>query len=179
MKHLSVEQIESYVEGQERALDAHVAICAQCQHELLMERRIVQALRHLERVAPSPEFAVRLDQALERAEAARAQAPVVRRPSFAWTGIAALLASLLLMVFAYQTLVAFQEGGALDFVSLYASRPDLLSMYPTESVSALIESFPLVEFLLTLVLLVIAVVLAQQFVIARNAIGRMVQQNQH
>jgi len=48
-------------------------------------------------------------------------------------------------------------------------------MYPTESLSALLESLPLVEFMLTLVLLVIAVVLAEQFVMARNAVGRLVR----
>ncbi len=179
MKHLDVEQIENYTEGQSRALDAHLALCAQCREELLAERRLAQTLRRLERIAPSPEFAVRLDQALERAEARRGiPAPGYRSVS-AWTGLAALLVSGLVLVFAYQTMIALQEGGALDFVSLYASRPDLLSMYPTESLSALVESLPLVEFLLTLVLLVITVVLAQQFVLARNAMSRMAQPGEH
>ena len=170
MKHLSPEQLESYQEGQDPGLDLHLARCSQCRQDVIAERRLAQALRHLERYAPSVEFAAALDRTLERAETARAPEAAARRPSFAWTGIAALLASLLLVVFAYQTLDAFQTGGALDFVSLYASRPDLLSMYPLESVSALIESLPLVEFLITLVVLIIAVVLTQQFVTARNGV---------
>jgi len=110
MTHLSVEQIDSYVAAQAPALDAHLASCAQCRRELSAERRIAQALRHLERVAPSPEFAARLDRALERVASVRVRPTHVDRPSFAWTGIAALLASFLLAVFAYQTLVGFQEG---------------------------------------------------------------------
>ena len=176
MKHPSLEQIENYKEGQARALDAHLATCEQCRRELAAERRMAQALRHVERIAPSPEFAVRLDQALARAETA--QRPPVYRPAFAWTGLAALLVSGLLLVFAYQTAMALQEGGALDLVSLYASRPDVLSMYPTEALSALLESLPLVEFLLTLVLLLITVVLAQQFVIERAATGHITQPGQ-
>ncbi len=170
MSHLTPDQVENYSEGQNRELDAHIAACARCQSELAVERRLGQALTRLERFSPSPEFAARLEHALGRAEStARPRATAPRPFSFSWIGVAALVASGLLLVFAYQTLVAFQEGGTLDFVALYFSRPDLLSTYPSESLSALIESLPLAEFTLTLGLLVIAVVLGQQFLNVRNS----------
>ncbi len=169
MVHLSVEQIENYAEGRDPELDQHVATCPVCRRELALEQRLTRALMRLERSAPSPEFAARLERALSRGESAvREWSSANPRPSLAWTGVAALLASALLVVFAYQTVVALQEGGALDFVSLFASRPDLLSMYPTESLNALIESLPLVGLLLTLGLFVIALVLADQFLMARS-----------
>ncbi len=172
MNHLTWEQIENYAEGRERALDAHVADCAQCQHEIAAERRLTHALTRLERFSPSPEFTAQLDRALEQAESnSLHQALKTRRPSV-WTGIAALLASLLLLIFASQTILLLQEGGALDFLLLYFSRPDLLSMYPSESLNALIESLPLVEFILTLGLLYIAITLAQQFFGGANALGQ-------
>jgi hypothetical protein len=177
MTHLSVEQMENYAEGQDPELDAHVTACPRCQRELAAEQRLARALMRLERLAPSPEFAARLDRALARAESAtRGWSDVTHRPSLLWTGVAALLASALLVVFAYQTVVAFQDGGALDFVSLFASRPDLLSTYPIESLNALIESLPLVEFLLTLGLLVIAVVLGEQFMTARSGTAHVSHQ---
>lgn len=169
MVHLSVEQIEDYAEGQDPELDQHVAACPICWRELDLDRRLTRGLMRLERVAPSPEFVARLDRALGRGESAvRERSGASPRPSLAWTGVAALLASALLLVFAYQTVVALQEGGALDFVSLFASRPDLLSLYPMESLNALIESLPLFGFLLTLGLFVIALVLADQFLMARS-----------
>jgi hypothetical protein len=174
MKHLSVEQIETYVAGRDREVDAHLATCARCQRELAAEQRLVRALSRLERLAPSPEFAARLERALMRTDTkARRQVSDAPRPSPTWTGVAALLAALLLVVFAYQTLVGLQDSGTLDFVSLFASRPDLLSTYPTESLSALFESLPLVELALTVVLFVIALVLAQEFFLARHTIGRL------
>ncbi len=172
MSHLTLEQIENYAEGRDRALDAHVATCAKCQHEIAAERRLTHALMRLERFSPSPEFAAQLDRTLQPTELTTARQLVKPRRPSALIGVAALSVSFLLLIFASQTIVLFQEGGALDFVSLYFSRPDLLSTYPSESLSALIESLPLAEFALTLGLLVVAIVLAQQFFNGSNAMGQ-------
>ncbi len=172
MNHLTLDQIENYVPGQDRELDAHLASCVRCQSELAAERRLAHALTRLERFSPSPEFSAQLDRALARAESTSLEQLAKPRRASVWTGLAALLSSFLLLIFAFQTIIAFQDGGSLDFVSLYFSRPDLLSTYPSESLSALLESLPLVEFALTRGLLVIAVVLVQQFFGGTSAWGQ-------
>ncbi len=178
MNHLTLEQIENYAEGRERELDAHVATCEQCQSEIVAERQLTHALTRLDRFSPSPEFTAQLDRALEQAQLTSLRQMVKTRRLSLWTGIAALLASFLLLIFASQTILLLQEGGALDFLLLYFSRPDLLSMYPSESFGALIESLPLVEFILTLGLLYIAITLAQQFFRGSNALGQAMGKNE-
>ena len=168
MTHLTPGQIEDYQEGRDRALDAHVSSCPRCLREVKIERRINRALAHMERYAPSPEFAARLDRALGKLEAP-VYKPISERSGSRWMVLAALLSALLLLILALQTVIAFRDGGALDFVSLYLSQPDLLSTYPTEALSALVESLPLVEMLLTLGLVVIVAVLGQQFLASRGA----------
>ncbi len=172
MSHLNLDQIENYQEGLTPELDAHLATCARCQKQIAHASEMNRALGEMERVAPAPTFAARLERALAHEEHARRRIALSPRPQPVWTGLAALLAATLLLVFAFETVVAFQNSGALDFVSLFASRPDLLSMYPAESISALVESFPLLEFLLTLGSLFVAAVLAQQFVGARTRVMR-------
>ncbi len=168
MTHLTRDQIEDYQEGQDRALDAHVSSCTRCAREVNVERRINRAIAHLERYAPSPEFVTRLDRALGKLEPP-APEPVSGPVFSPWMVVAATLSSLLLLILALETVIAFRDGGALDFVSLYLSQPDLLSTYPTEALSALLESLPLVEIILTLGLGVIVAVLGQQFLASRNA----------
>ena len=172
MTHLTREQIEDYEEGRDRALDAHVSSCPRCTREVKLERRISRALAHMERYAPSPEFVTRLDRALGKLEppAGRATADASFSP---WMIVAATLASVLLLILAVETAIAFRDGGALDFVSLYLSQPDVFSSYPTEALSALVESLPLVEILLTLGLGVIVAALGQQFFASRSAGPRM------
>ncbi len=169
MSHLTFDQIEDYVEGVSPQLDAHIASCPRCRRELATMGRLTRALSHLERVTPSPSFSAELDRAL--AQSAVQPQPASRPdPSFAWTGLATFLASVLLLAFSYQTLVALQEGGTVDFVSRYFSRPDLVSTYPSEAFGALLESLPIVELAWTGVILLIAIVLFRELLRSRRVI---------
>jgi hypothetical protein len=160
MSHLTYEQTESYVQGENSDLDAHVVTCSHCQGEISDERALTRALANLERVAPFPEIAARLEQAF----ASTKRGGKEPKPHLGWVGLAACSSTLLLLVFGYQMVLALQYGGALDFLSLYSSHPDLISTYPSEALGALVESLPLLEVLLTLAFLILAAALGQQFV---------------
>jgi hypothetical protein len=160
MRHLTAEQIENYAEGITLEPEPHLASCLRCQLSVAQERTMTLALSKLEPIAPSRDFAAGLDGALDVVRRVTED----RQSNQIWVGVAAFSSLLMLMVFGYQAIMAFQYGGALDFLSLYASRPDLISRYPTEAVAALVESLPLLETVLSLGLLILAVVLGQQFV---------------
>ncbi len=164
MEHLSPEQIEEYAAGQNARLDAHLAACPLCSGRLASEQRLTRALGRLERASPSPEFFSRLDAALaaRAAMAAPARPAGARRLSRLLEGVAALAALVLLVLFAGQAALTLQERGALEFITLLATHPDLLSTYPGESLSALFESLPLVESLLMVGLFVVTLVLGQR-----------------
>jgi hypothetical protein len=160
VSHLTYEQTESYLQGVDSDLDAHVMTCSHCQIEISNEHALTLALAKLERVAPSPEITARLQGAFAFAKRGGKE----RQPHLGWIGLAACSSTLLLMVFGYQMVLALQSGGALDFLSLYSSHPDLVSTYPSEALSALVESLPLLELLLTLAFLILAAAFGQQFV---------------
>ncbi len=159
MEHLTDVQIEEFAEGQAPQFAEHVNSCALCGRNVALARRLAGALARVERAAPSREFAVRLDK---RLALVTAQGAVSELSAFL-VGLAAFFASLLLLVFIYQTVLGFQQGGVFDFVSLFLSRPDLLAQDPFDALGALLESLPLLQLLFTFGLFVIALVLAQEF----------------
>ncbi len=172
MKHLTDEQIEAFAEGQAAALAAHVDACAQCKQQVLREQRLIRALAAQERAVPSREFVARLGDRLTLEMNPGPAAPL----SPGLVGFAAAFAAVLLLVFVYQTMLAFQQSGAADFLSLFISRPDLLRLDPYDAVSALLESLPLLELVFTFGLFIIALVLTREFAEARSAAGRRMNQ---
>src|SRR6185437_1401498 len=65
-RHLLPDEIDQLLDGEAgfgiAPLEAHVRECAQCQAELDAGRRVVDAIEHLPRLAPSPAFADRVMQ---------------------------------------------------------------------------------------------------------------------
>jgi hypothetical protein len=160
MIHLSSEQIENYAEGASHEVDEHLSSCLRCQRSIVQDRAVTRALSALDRIPPSREFAASLEAAMDAAMGVRGE----WQPNQNWIGVAAFSSMMLLLVFGYQTIMGLQYGGALDFLSLYASRPELISRYPSEALGALVESLPLLEFVLSLGLFILAAVLGHQFV---------------
>ena len=159
MKHLSLNQIEDMAEGHASdELREHVSGCAGCQARVAREVKLERALRALPRTEPASDLASRIQAAIPSEASVRAWTPRLIQ-----AGLAAGLAALIVIVLLYQTGLALQASGALDFISFYADQPDVVTMYPSEALSALIESLPLLEMLVTMGVLFIALALMRRF----------------
>ncbi len=166
MRHLTSAEIERAAEqAPDASREPHLAECTECRQAVASERKFARALSRIPRAEPRPDLAARIQAALPP----QIEPNAWLRPNL--MAIATILAGGLLLVVAYQTIVELQLGGAWDFVSLFASRPDILSAYPFESLSALAESLPLLELALTFGLLVVTVILAQELFLLRRAVG--------
>ncbi len=164
-KHLSPRELERYVEGEcedaaRAAIEVHLADCAQCRERTHRAEQFENALRAMPREQAPRELTERI-LAVADWRAAQEQA---RRKRLPLVALATLSSLLLAIWFGAQMVTAFLQDDALDFFSLFTSRPDILSTYPFDAVSALLESLPVSEILLTAFALLIAIVLSQQLV---------------
>ncbi len=156
-------QLDAYVEGElagpERvAVTSHLATCKAC-------RRLADALEQMAGLLyqlprePVPEgLATRI---VASVEAQRRMAP-------GWTvrtilvAAATNMAALMAVWLAFETALAAQVGGVVDFASLVASQPQMLVAYPQDAVSALLESLPATELVLTLGMILVVLLLLNQ-----------------
>ncbi len=142
--------------GPERvAAAAHLATCSDCCKRVDALQRMAGLLYQLPR-EPAPEgLAARIVAAVE-AEA---------RPAPAWTwqtllvAGGAFVAGLLALWLAFETAVAAQAGGIVEFLSLLTSRPQTLTAYPSEVAYAVLEAVPATELVLTLGMALVALLL--------------------
>ncbi len=164
-RHLDADELNLYVEKElegDARVDAemHLANCALCRGRVAREERLSDALRATPRQEPPRDLAARIDSA--------AQIQVVqeqlRRSRMPFIGVATLFSLVLLVWFGFQMVIALQENGTLDFLSLLSDRPDVFSAYSVDAIWALIEAIPLGEIALTLFALFTVIVLAQQWV---------------
>lgn len=170
MSHLNDTVLDAYAEGQlttrERAAaDAHLATCGDCRLALIALAQMGDLLREHPRQTPPPELAAHI-----LAELAPASAPRVRK---GWTGHQWLAAGLsatvvwtLLVVLIGETALSAYRRGLGDFAELARLHPQALLRYPTEAMSAILESIPTVEVALTLVALGLGLWLLTQILAA-------------
>ncbi len=163
MNHLTPTQIAELAKGKSLAdAQVHLDACAVCRARVERSAKFERSLHAVPRVPPSPELEARVKAAL--VENAPIRAPT---PRLLWVGFATILAALFVLASGYQTAVEIQAGGALDFISVYSRQPQLVTMYPGESLAALVEALPLFQILVTLGMVVIVAVLTMEF---RNGI---------
>jgi len=167
--HLQAMALDLYAEdelspAEVAEVEAHLRACALCQGRVSAARQMARALARLPRAEPAPDLAERV-LATVRATHRRAEWPRAVAIGF---GLA--FSVLLLLALALDTLLAFQEGETFEFVSLLTSRPETVMVYPTEALSALWESLPAMNIVLTAGILMIGLILAEQFVAALAAL---------
>ncbi|MFN8474175.1 MAG: zf-HC2 domain-containing protein [Anaerolineae bacterium] len=165
MKHLSPATLDAYTEGnldptERLAVDAHLAVCAECRLAAVGLAEIGDLLRMLPRVEPPA--------SLVRGIIAEADREARRRVMRGWlaialNGAALALVWLTLIVLGGETLVAAYNAGLSDFAGLLQVEPDLILRYPGDTLAVLAEAFPIVPLVLTFVVLGIALWLMQRF----------------
>jgi anti-sigma factor RsiW len=154
-------QLDAYVEGElagpERmAVSAHLTMCNVCRGRADALAQVAGLLYRLPR-EPAPDgLAARIVTAVE------AQRRTAITPRMAAVAAGSLVAGLIAVWLAFETALAAQEGGVIDFVSLLTSRPETLMAYPQEALYALLEAVPVTELVLTLGMVLIALVLLNQ-----------------
>lgn len=159
MSHLSSGQIEAAAAGQlPPGSREHFARCGLCQNRVERASRIEGALAQLPRESASPAFAARIISSLPAPTPRR----VPSRPSWG-LGLAFAVAAVLMLALVYQTAVDLSANGALDLLSMYTNMPQIVTNYPTEAVATLLDTVPWLQLLITFGALLVAVVLAQQF----------------
>lgn len=168
--HLTGEQLELYLAGESSGnarapLSRHLANCALCQKRVAHTQRLELLLSNLPREKATGGLSSRIMAAVEW-RVGEEQARSARAP---WIAFATLISLVMTVWFGLQMLIALQDDGALDFFSLYASNPDLLSTYSADALFALVESLPISELLLTSFAVLVVIVLAQQWVDALGA----------
>lgn len=146
-------KLDGYVENElaadERAaVEHHLETCAACQQKLASLQQMTALLYQIPAETPAPDLAGRIMAAVE----ARAQRGPRYRPGLhtAAVGLGLLFSAYLLLALGYQTLLAWQQGGAGQFISLLLNDPELIGRYPTESMYAVLEALPTAELVLTL-----------------------------
>jgi hypothetical protein len=162
-KHLTPGELDSYVEREigetaRAAIDRHLSECASCRARAERLERMEAAIRDLPREKPLRNLTTRILAAVDW-RSAQEETKRQRAPIIALAMVSSLLLSLWL---GGQMVIAFQENGALDFFSLFTSRPDILSADFSDALFVLLESLPILEIVLTLFALVTVIVLAQQ-----------------
>jgi len=170
MSHLNDVILDAYAEGQlsarERtAADAHLATCPDCRLGLVALAQMGDLLREQPRQAPPPELSHRI-----LAELAPAPVPPVRPR---WTasqwlaaGLSATVAWTLLVILVGETALSANRRGLGDLAELARLHPQVVTRYPSEALSAILESIPAVEVALTLVALALGLWLLTQIVAA-------------
>ena len=133
--------------------------------------RLDELLSQLRRAEPEPDLAGRIVAAVE-AQAAAAETRQRRWRTTA-IGLGVAFAALLFLALGYDTLVVLNQGGALAFLSLFWSQPDVVVSYPVEALLALVESLPLVELALTLGALLVGALLVEQLAAVLRGVSRV------
>ena len=164
-RHLTLDDLESYLDAEwdQRArarVEEHLAECAHCRARLARERELSRALSTMPRRDPPRELAARIGSAAS----ARVFQERLRRSRLPFIGAATFFSAVFLLWFAFQMVIAFQNNGTLDLITVLTARPDLFSLYSTDAIWAVIEALPLGEITLTLFALFTVIVLAQQWV---------------
>lgn len=164
-KHLTLDDLESFVEDEldpraRAQVEEHVAECAPCRARLARARNLSRALYALPRRDPPLDLAARIGSAVE----SHVFQERLRRSRMPFIGAATFFSAVFLLWFAFQMVLAFQDNGTLDLISVLTARPDLFSLYSTDAIWAVIEALPLGETALTLFALFTVIVLAQQWV---------------
>ena len=161
--HLTPRDLETYVTGamenaEREATTRHLAACAACRARVYRAQKLETGLRDVTRVNAANDLADRIVAAVDW----RVTLEETRRKRLPFIALATAASFIVSFWFAFQAVTAFVDDDALDFLSLYTQRPDLLSTYFFDALSALIESLPLQEIALTVIATVTAIVLAQQ-----------------
>lgn len=164
-EHLTASDLHPYVENEldepaRAEIEKHIRVCAPCRGREARERRLSRVLRTMPRQDAPRDLAARIGSAVE----AHLFQERLRRSRMPFIAVAMCFSVLLLVWFGLQMIIAFEDNGTLEFVSLLASRPDVLSTYSIDAVWALIEALPLGEIALTLLALFTAFVLLQQWI---------------
>lgn len=164
-RHLTPRELGMYVEKETEdiaraAIELHLADCVVCRERTHRAERFENALRELPREHAPRQLTERILATVDW-RAAQEQA---RRKRLPFVALATLSSLLLSIWFGAQMVAAFLQDDALDFFSLFTSRPDLLSTYSFDAVFALLESLPFGEIVLTAFAVLIAIVLSQQLV---------------
>jgi anti-sigma factor RsiW len=164
-KHLSPMELQTYVESEcadsaRAAIEGHLADCVSCRQRTHRAKRFENAMQDMPRDPAPREMTERILATIDW-RAAQEQARRKRMPLIA---LATCSSVLLAIWFGTQMIAAFLQDDALDFFSLFTSRPDIFSTYSSDAVFALIESLPVGEILLTAFAVLIAIVLSQQLV---------------
>lgn len=164
-KHLTPRELETYVAKEtediaQAAIELHLADCAVCRERTHRAERFESALSELPREHAPRELTERILAVVDW-RAAQEQA---RRKRLPLVALATLSSLLLAIWFGAQMIIGFLQDDALDFFSLFTSRPDILSTYSSDALFALLESLPISEIVLTAFAVLIAIVLAQQLV---------------
>jgi len=163
--HLTPRDLETYVTGAmedtaRAASTRHLADCAACRARFNRAEKLETGLCALPRVnAPhhlNDQIIAAVDWRVTLEETRRQRLPYI-----AFATVASVVVSIW---FLFQMMGALIDNDALDFLTLYANRPDLFSNYFFDALSALIEALPLQEIAMTVIAIGIAVVLAQQLV---------------
>lgn len=162
--HLSEAEVNAYTDGEmddavRTRAEEHVAACPMCRGHVASGGRMDDLLRAIPRHPAPRDLPARISAAVELRQAQER----MRRERLPLLIAATLFSSVVTLWFGFQMLIAFQENGALDFFSLVTSHPEILSIYSTDALLALLESFPISEIALTLFALLTALVLAQQW----------------
>lgn len=161
--HLTATDVEAYIENQttpaaRAAVEQHLAACAICRQHIAADRRLDAALRTISREPAPQDLAARIGANVELYQT-QEQARRVRIPFLA----GAMLFSILLVIwFAAELVVALQENGTVEFMTLLFDRPDLFSAYTVDAILAFAEALPMGELALTLFAILTVIVLMQQ-----------------
>ncbi|HZQ09413.1 MAG TPA: hypothetical protein VFD70_22735 [Anaerolineae bacterium] len=155
MRHLTQSEIESWVENANvsRAAREHVAICGQCQQHVAQAQRIEAALFSIARAEPASDLSARIIAQLPRA----ASHPMSHRNP--WLGTAMLIAALIGLLLAYQTVLDLSTNGAFELVSYYTAQPEIVTMYPNEAIGTLSAAVPWATVAGVLVVMALALLL--------------------
>lgn len=146
-------KLDGYVENElatdERAaVEHHLETCSACRQRLTGLQQITALLYQIPAETPAPDLTGRIVATIE--------AGMQRSPRYrlwlhtATVGLGLLFSAYLLLALAYQTLLAWQQGGAGQFIALLLNDPELIGRYPAESLYAVLEALPVAELALTL-----------------------------
>jgi anti-sigma factor (TIGR02949 family) len=160
-------QLDAFVEGEVTrpdrvAVTTHLATCESCRQQADAAEQMAGLLYQLPR-QPAPDGLP--DRILAAVEAQRRPAPAWS-PRTVMIAAGSLVAGLIAVWLAFETVVAAQEGGVIDFLTLLTSRPQTLLAYPQDALYALLEAIPVTELVLTLGMALIALVLLNQVLTA-------------
>lgn len=170
MSHLDDAVLDAYAEGmlstaERAAADAHLAACADCRMTLVSLAQVGDLLRAQPRQAPPPQLIATIVNHLAPMPAPRLKAGWTRG-RWVLASLAAMAVWSLLVVLVGETVLAAYRRGLGEFARLAREHPELVMRYPSDALYAFLESLPLVEIGLTLVLLIAGLWLVQRLIAA-------------